>query len=193
MLYPSLPFLACLAVPLIGLWLARRGVRVSRLFLGLAALMGATALLIYAADALLSTAAQRAWPYSSVLALTDGSQSRVTSVVRITPGFVAFNAALLALCGVLYILQERFRAAFYSPFTCWLAAPLATFAATTEPMSFAIAYFAGFYDWTFARAVDKSFIIATTLGFTLTAVAIAGFTLQFAVSVLRALNGQRSA
>lgn len=193
MLYPSLPFLACLAVPVTGLWLARRGLQVSRLYLTLAALLLAIALVVYAAQALLPASELRAWPYASILALTDGSQSRVTSVVRITPAFVAGNAALLGLCGALYLLQERFQATFYSPFTSWLAAPMATFAATTEPMSFAIAYFAGFYDWTFARAVDKVFIITAALGFTLTAVALAGFTLQLAVSALRALKDQRSA
>ncbi|MCV2891475.1 hypothetical protein [Lentibacter sp. XHP0401] len=193
MFYPSLPFLACIAVPLYGLWLARRGLRISRLFLTLAALMGGAALLAYAFEALISAPGLQAWPFSSVLTLTSEGGSHSTSTVRLPPAFALLNAALLAASAALYWLQELRRATFYSRFTRWLAAPMASLAAATEPMTFALAYFAGFYDWSTARTPDKLFIIAASVGFTLTAVALAGFIIQLVVSMLRALKGQRSA
>lgn len=191
MLLPSLPFLACLAVPLLGLGMARRGAPVARIFLTLAACHGLIAALVLLAEALLSPSAFQHWPLASTLTSGDAATARSTVSVRITPDFVVLNAAVLALCGALFWGQNRLNAAPYTTFTRWLAAPIACFAATTVPMSFALTYFLGFYDWATARLSDKLFIIATSFGFTLTGFALAVFALQFGVSALRLLTRNR--
>lgn len=189
MLLPSLPFLACLAVPLLGAYMAQREASVARIFLTLASCLGLIGALLSVAEALFSPSVFQSWPLATTLTRPEGT----VASARLLTAVLFFNAAVLALCGVLFWFQTLLRSTPYTAFTRWLAAPLACGAATTMPMGFALTYFMGFYDWASARPSDKAFIIATSTGFTLAGFALAAFILQFAASALRAPILQRKA